>query len=52
MFAPYIPQQNGIAKWKNRTPKEMMNSMLLSSGMPDNIRGETTLSARYILHRL
>ncbi|KAK4404477.1 Retrovirus-related Pol polyprotein from transposon TNT 1-94 [Sesamum angolense] len=31
MSATYTPQQNGIAERKNRTLKEMMNAMLLSS---------------------
>ena len=33
-------QQNGIAERKNRTLKEMMNAMLLSSGMPNIMWGE------------
>ena len=32
--ASYTPQQNGIAEQKNRTLKEMVNSMLVSSGAP------------------
>lgn len=39
------PQQNGVLEWKNRTLKEMMNSMLLSSGLSDNMWGKTVLSA-------
>ena len=31
---PYTPQQNGIAKRKNRTLKDMVNSMLNSLGLP------------------
>ena len=34
---PYSPQSNGVAKRKNRTLKEMMNAMLISSGLPQNI---------------
>ena len=49
---PYIPQQNGIVERKNRTLKEMMNAMLISSGLPQNLWGEALLSANYILNRL
>lgn len=50
--APYTPQQNGLAERKNRSLKDMMNAMLLSSGLPDNMWGEAVLSACYILNRL
>ena len=48
----YTPQQNEIAKRKNRTLKEMMNVMLISSGLPQNLCGEALLSANYILNKL
>ena len=35
--APYSPQQNEIAEWKNITVKEMVNSILVSSGAPQNL---------------
>ena len=50
--APYSPQQNGVVELKNRTLKEMMNALLLSSGLPQNLWGEAILSANYILNRI
>ncbi|KAK9944760.1 hypothetical protein M0R45_010310 [Rubus argutus] len=50
--APYSPQQNGVAERKNRTLKEMMNAMLISSGAPQNLWGEALLSSNYILNKL
>ena len=35
--APYSPQQNGIAERKNCTLKEMMNAMLINSGLSQNM---------------
>ena len=38
-MAPYSPQSNGIAKRKNQTLKEMMNVLLISSSLPQNLWG-------------
>ena len=35
-IVPYTPQQNGLAERKNRTLKEMANSMLQSKGLSLN----------------
>ena len=35
--APYSPQQNSLSARKNRTLNEMMNYMLLSSGLCNNM---------------
>ncbi|KAL6982051.1 hypothetical protein U1Q18_052698 [Sarracenia purpurea var. burkii] len=48
--APYSPQQNGTAERKNRTLKDMMNAMLVSSGLPQNMWGEAVLTANHILN--
>nr|KAJ0219061.1 hypothetical protein LSAT_V11C300140140 [Lactuca sativa] len=49
--APYTPQQNGVAERKNRTLKEMVNSMLSYSGLSEGFWGEAMLTASYILNR-
>ena len=48
--APHTPQQNGIAERKNRTLKDMMNSMLISSSLPSNVWGEAILSTCHVLN--
>ena len=46
--APYSPQSNDVAERKNRTLKEMMNAMLICSGLPQNMWDEAILSSNYI----
>ena len=50
--APYTPQQNGVVERKNHTLKDMINSMLNSSGAPYNLWGEALLPANTILNRI
>lgn len=50
--APYTPQQNGVAERKNRTLKNMINSMLNSSGATHSLWGEALLTANMILNRI
>ena len=35
--APYTPQSNGVVERKNKILMDMVNSMLLSSGAPENL---------------
>ena len=49
---PYSPQSNVVAERKNRTLKDMMNAMLISSGLPQNMWGEAILSANYLLNKV
>ncbi|KAK8950761.1 hypothetical protein KSP39_PZI003380 [Platanthera zijinensis] len=50
--APYSPQSNGVAERKNRTLTEMLNSMLLTAGMPNSFWGEAVRAANHILNRV
>lgn len=50
--APYTPQQNGVAERKNRTLKNMINSMLITSGAPHSLWGEACLTANSILNKI
>ena len=47
-----MPQSNGVAERKNRTLKEMMNAMLISSGLPQNMWREAILTANYLLNKV
>ncbi|KAF3633924.1 putative glucan endo-1,3-beta-glucosidase A-like [Capsicum annuum] len=50
--APYSPQSNGIAESKNQTLKEMMNVLLISSSLTQNLWGKAILTANRILNRV
>ena len=49
---PYSPESNGVVERKNRTLKNMMNAILISSGAPPNLWGEIILSACHIQNRI
>ena len=49
---PYSLESNEVAERKNRTLKEIMNAMLVSSGAPLNLWGEAILSACHIQNRI
>ena len=49
---PYSPESNGIAERKNKTLKEMMNAMLVSSGLSSNMWGKAILSACHIQNKI
>lgn len=48
----YLPESNGVAKKKNRTLKNMVNIMLISSKPPLNLWRETMLSACHVKNRI
>ena len=48
----YSPQSNGVAERKNHTLKNVMNVMLISSGLPQNMWGEAILSSNYLLNKV
>ena len=49
---PSTLEQNGIAERKNRTLKDMMNAILISSVLPSNMWGEAILSTCDVLNRV
>jgi hypothetical protein len=48
----YSPESNGVAERKNRTLKEMMNAMLVSSGLSSNMWGEAILSTCHMQNKV
>ena len=49
---PYSPKSNGVAERKNRTLKEIMNAMLVSSAVSLNLWGEVILFTCHIQNRI
>lgn len=48
----YFPLLNGVAERKNHTLMDMVNSMLINLGAPENLWWEAVLAAYYILNRI
>jgi transposase InsO family protein len=51
LTAPYSPQQNGVAKRKNRTILDMVRSMLKTKDMPKDFWTEAVQCAVYVQNR-
>ena len=51
LTAPYSPQQNGVAKRKNRTVMSMVRAMLKAKDLPRELWGEAVSTAVYIINR-
>ena len=51
LTSPYIPQQNDVAKRKNRTLVEMVRSMMQSKKLPNIYWAKATRIIMYILNR-
>ena len=49
---PYTPQQNGVAKRKNRSLKEMATCMMEAKTLPTNFWAESINCASYIQNRV
>ena len=49
---PRTPSQNGVAKRRNRTLKDMVRSMISHSSIPNSLWGEALKTTVYILNRV
>jgi hypothetical protein len=49
---PYSPQSNGVAKTKNLTLTDLVNTMLETSVLSKEWRGETILMACHVLNKV
>ena len=52
MTPPYSLKSNGVVERKNRTLKEMMNSLLVSALAPNNLWGEAILFVCHLQNRI
>ncbi|KAI3802056.1 hypothetical protein L1987_30180 [Smallanthus sonchifolius] len=50
--APYTPQQNGVAEWKNRTLTETARTMLSDARLPVTFWAEAVNTACHVLNRV
>ena len=51
-ITPYLPQSNGVVERKNCTLKEMINAMLISSGLSQYTWREFILFSNYLLNKV
>jgi transposase InsO family protein len=49
---PYSPQSNGIAKKKNRTLTDLVNTMLETAGLSKKWWGEAILTVCHVVNRM
>ena len=50
--SPYSPQSNEVIERNNFTLKKMMNAILISFGLPQNMWGKVILSDTYLLNKV
>ncbi|KAI3815555.1 hypothetical protein L1987_15226 [Smallanthus sonchifolius] len=50
--APYTPQQNGVAEWKNRTLIETVRTMLSDAKLPVTFWADAVNTACHVLNRV